>query len=1038
MELKRWKRILSLLLVLLLLAGSLPLSALAEEMPEGLHQLERIGDTYAAGTLQEAQAEAEKTTDERPDGPYEPSVQDSIYRGGEPSLTRDEAGNYLVRDVGDLNTLRRDLAKHVDYSNTTLVMTGDIDATGLEPYPVHRLYSDGDPTTTSAREGEYVYIFNGTFNGMGHTIKNYTDSTSGLFDMLGDNSQIGNLTVEVKQEITEEKGSLNIPNNNGKITRNIGIIANQAMGAYMTRCATIGEVKVELSTTASFSCGMVAWSSDDSLYYGSASGEFLAEDCYSTVNYSGNIKTDSSYVKTISPQRTACCYYAGSVTGFRDSGNIPFSSRSGNSTDCYYDNMVLGIDTNSGGTGQRTAAMQKQSTYKNWDFDKVWRIEEGKGYPTLNTENTKLKARVVAELEIQLEPVVIDYDEVSVTGNLKPLTTNVKDIVVTNVEEGNPYNLKVNYKAVKNGAEYVGVMGDHAQGVARFPNKDSISLTYDPNDEVDYFLPTNLYDKSPYIQGGSSYQAATAWGSLTVAEDTPAISEARRQELNEKIDEACEILLEDEKFFGKGEISSTVTYDPYMVFDLIRSGSQKVDASFYDDYYKNVIEKKYQSYKEGGKTSGFITTDTSKDILLITAMGYDPRNVAGYDLIDIITDSKLYDDNKAYMAKPTRALAYGCFDFTNDNGYDLKKVINDMAYSTTDATGVVQASDANDVSDMWSMSIQPIFQYYDPNAQPGDDYYAVKVKLENDYLPRFQRSQTYLGSFWGKFTLSLTTDYYHFDIQNAWTNAQANICLGMAGITAFDPRFVVGNQTVYDNIINRVDFENRQASDSLRSGIGPEQIIRGVAALKRAEEGKTGIYDCRDVKGTAYVKNLIDSMDTNDKEAVGAVWSAYQALNDSKKASMNQEDVKKLTDAVNGQGKVLLQTQLEKANALKETGYSEETWKPFAEARDSANAVYTKPDATDAECLTAYASLKNTMDALEMSFILGDANGDGEVTAADAAKVQEYVDGVEGVTLTDVQFNAANVTEDDDVTAADAAKIQEYVDGVEGVTLDKH
>lgn len=1027
MKLKEWKRILSLLLVLLLLAGSLPLSALAEEMPEGLHQLERIGDTYAAGTLQETQTVAAGTTSERPDGPYDPEVIDQIYRGGEPSLTRDEAGNYLVRDVGDLNTLRRDLAKHVDYSNTTLIMTGDIDATGLEPYPVHRLYSDGNPSATDYQE--YAYIFNGTFNGMGYTIKNYTDSTSGLFDLLGDNCQIGNLTVEVKQEITEEKGSLNIPNNNGRITRDIGIIANQAMGAYMTRCATIGEVKAELSTTASFSCGMVAFSSDDGYYYGSASDGFLAEDCYSAVNYSGNIKTDSSLLHAISPKRAARCYYAGTVTGFRDRGNIPFDSRSGSSTDCYYDSLVLGIDTNSGGSGVRTTAMQKQSTYKNWDFDKVWRIEEGKGYPTLNTENTKLKARVVAELEIQLEPMIINYNEVSVTGNIKPLTTNVKDIVVTNVEKGNPYNLKVNYKAVKNGAEYVGVMGDHAQGVARFPNKDSISLTYDQNDEVDYFLPTNLYDQSSKIKDGSGYQAATAWGSLTVAEDTPAISEARRQELNEKIDEACEILLEDEKFFGKGEISSTVTYDPYMVFDLIRSGSQKVDASFYDDYYKNVIEKKYQSYKDAGMTSGFITTDTGKDILLITAMGYDPRNVAGYDLIDIITDSKLYDDNKAYMANPTRALAYGCFDFTNDNGYDIKKVINDMAYSTTDATGVVQASDANDVSDMWAMSIQPIFQYYDPSAQLGDDYYAVKVKLENDYLPRFQRSQTYLGSFWGKFTLSLTTDYYHFDIQNAWTNAQANICLGMAGITAFDSRFVVGNQTVYDNIINRVDFENRQASNSLRSGIGPEQIIRGVTALKRAEEGKTGIYDCRDVKGTAYVKNLIDSMDTNDKEAVGAVWSAYQALSDGKKASMNQEDVKKLTDAVNGQGKALLQTQLEKANALKETGYTEETWKPFKEIRDSASAVYANPNATDTECLAAYASLKNAMDALEMSFILGDVNGNGEVKANDAQMALLAANGKGKTPLTETQKAAADVNKDGVVKSNDAQQILLFANG---------
>ena len=93
----------------------------------------------------------------------------------------------------------------------------------------------------------------------------------------------------------------------------------------------------------------------------------------------------------------------------------------------------------------------------------------------------------------------------------------------------------------------------------------------------------------------------------------------------------------------------------------------------------------------------------------------------------------------------------------------------------------------------------------------------------------------------------------------------------MAGITAFDSRFVVGNQTMYDNIINRIDYEKRIGEDTLTSGIGPEQIIRGVTALKRAEEGKTGIYDCRDVKGTSYVKNLIDSMDTNDKEAVGAV-----------------------------------------------------------------------------------------------------------------------------------------------------------------------
>lgn len=1034
MKLKKWKRVLGLFLVLLLLAGSLPLSALAEEMPEGLHQLDKVGDTYATNSRQTEATENAGTTEERPDGTYDPEVIDVIYRGGEPSLTQDEAGNYLIRDVGDLNTLRMDLAKHVDYSNTTVIMTNDIDASGLIPYPIHRLYSDGNTAIKDTQE--YVYIFDGTFNGMGYTIKNYTDSTSGLFDVLGNNCQIGNLTIETKQQITEATGSLNLPNDtSGKINRNIGIIANQAMGAYMTRCATIGEVKIDLKMTNSIGCGVIGSSIYLGSYLGSERDKFLAENCYSTVSYEKNDTFKNISLNTVSSGNSANCYYAGKITGFSVEKNqtlsIPFNSYRTN-TDCYYDKIALGLEEeniNSGGTGVRSSEMKKKSNFKNWDFDTIWQIEEGKNYPTLNRENTKLKARIVAELEIQLEPMVIDYNKISVTGELPVLRTNVKDIVVKNVED-NPYHLDVEFTAVKNGAEYVGVLGEHAQGVARFNDKNDISLSYDQNDEVDYFLPTNLFDKTAYTQEGNvKYQTATAWGSLTISDKTPALTETRKQELNAKIDEACEILFEDEKIFGKGEISAQKSYDPYLIFALIRSDSKKVNENFYDEYYKNIILKKYENYQNSGKTNGFITTDTCKDVMMITAIGYDPRDVAGYNLIDIITDAALYDDNKAYMAKPTRALAYGCYDFENDNGYDIKQVINDMAVQKTDATGVVQDGDENDVADMWSMYIQPIFQYYDPNAKPGDDYYAVKVRIENELLPRFQRSQSYIGSFWGGFCLSLTSDNNHWDIRNAWTNAQAQICLGMAGITAFDSRFVVGNQTMYDNIINRIDYEKRIGEDTLTSGIGPEQIIRGVTALKRAEEGKTGIYDCRDVKGTAYVKNLIDSMDTNDKEAVGAVWSAYEALSDGKKASMNQEDVKKLTDAVNGQGKALLQTQLEKANALKETGYTEETWKPFAEARDSASAVYANPKATDAECLVAYASLKNVMDALEMSFILGDVNGNGEVKANDAQMALLAANGKGKTPLTETQKAAADVNKDGVVKSNDAQQILLFANG---------
>ena len=44
-----------------------------------------------------------------------------------------------------------------------------------------------------------------------------------------------------------------------------------------------------------------------------------------------------------------------------------------------------------------------------------------------------------------------------------------------------------------------------------------------------------------------------------------------------------------EKIFGKGEISAQKSYDPYLIFALIRSDSKKVNENFYDEYYKKLL-----------------------------------------------------------------------------------------------------------------------------------------------------------------------------------------------------------------------------------------------------------------------------------------------------------------------------------------------------------------------------------------------------------------------------------------------------------------
>lgn len=54
--------------------------------------------------------------------------------------------------------------------------------------------------------------------------------------------------------------------------------------------------------------------------------------------------------------------------------------------DCYWDTQTSGLNISAGGTGKTTAEMQTQSSYTNWDFDRIWGISVG-NYPVLDIRN---------------------------------------------------------------------------------------------------------------------------------------------------------------------------------------------------------------------------------------------------------------------------------------------------------------------------------------------------------------------------------------------------------------------------------------------------------------------------------------------------------------------------------------------------------------------------------------------------------------------------------------------------------------------------
>jgi hypothetical protein len=76
-------------------------------------------------------------------------------------------------------------------------------------------------------------------------------------------------------------------------------------------------------------------------------------------------------------------YSTALVNGNTNVGGLIGSESGSTISDSYWDTQASGQATSAGGTGKTTAEMKQQATYANWDFDKVWTIDEGNGYPDL-------------------------------------------------------------------------------------------------------------------------------------------------------------------------------------------------------------------------------------------------------------------------------------------------------------------------------------------------------------------------------------------------------------------------------------------------------------------------------------------------------------------------------------------------------------------------------------------------------------------------------------------------------------------------------
>ena len=266
----------------------------------------------------------------------------------------------------------------------------------------------------------------------------------------------------------------------------------------------------------------------------------------------------------------------------------------------------------------------------------------------------------------------------------------------------------------------------------------------------------------------------------------------------------------------------------WLVFGLARSGL-KAPQKYFDTYYKNVED---YIVSVNGVLSRKKNTEYSRVILALTAIGKNPTNVAGFNLLLPLGD---FDEtvrqgvNGAIFA--LLALDSGGYEIPEAPeaetqatrelyvGELLRREIPDGGWTLTGGT-----PDA----DMTAMALQALAKYRD----------------RQDVEDAVQRGLAALSAL-----QEPNGAYLSWDEENSESVCQVIVALTELGISLDDERFVKNGQTL-PQVLERFACEDGSYRHSLNGNsdeMATEQAFYALAAIHRAETGKTTLYVMKDV-----------------------------------------------------------------------------------------------------------------------------------------------------------------------------------------------
>ena len=268
----------------------------------------------------------------------------------------------------------------------------------------------------------------------------------------------------------------------------------------------------------------------------------------------------------------------------------------------------------------------------------------------------------------------------------------------------------------------------------------------------------------------------------------------------------------------------------WLIFGLARSGV-KVPQKYFDTYYENV---EAAVREKNGVLSDRKYTEYSRTVLALTAIGKNPADVAGFDLLKPLADFEQVTKqgiNGTIFA--LLALDSGNYEMPEDPDAAVQATrqmyVDELLARELPDGGWTLAGGEPDV-DITAMTVQALAKY---REQPDA---AAAVERGLAVLSSLQEPDGGYVS-WGS--------------SNSESVAQVIVALTELGVPLSDERFVKNDVTVADALL-RFAQENG-AFVHVRDGSGgddemaTEQAFYALAAIHRAETGETTLYDMTDV-----------------------------------------------------------------------------------------------------------------------------------------------------------------------------------------------